>query len=182
MGKIYSHANRVLIVLGDSPNSNEEDVKALVAENAAPVSQYNSIFDMLILASDDPLFDDKRWKAIATLIQLPWFTRAWVLQEVGLAVHPIAFYGPAEFPYRNLMRLAFWTTRCAPNLDHRAGVSFFAVHTHWGGGWMSKGGRTYPDQTFLGLLSHAKYLVGSFWIMFMRFLDVRLRGMGMGGC
>jgi hypothetical protein len=155
MGKIYSHAYSVLIVLGDSPDGNEEDARALIAENAALVKQYESIDDMPILDQEDRTYDDPRWKSIATLMKMPWFTRAWVLQEVGLAVTPIAFYGPIEFPYRDLMRLAIWVTQCAPNLDPRAGVSFFAVHTDWGD-WTTTG--SHPGQTFLDLLSHAKYL------------------------
>jgi len=155
MGKIYSHAWRVLIVLGDSPDGDEEDAGALIAENAALLKRYDGIDDMPILDQDDGVYDDPRWKAIATLMTMPWFTRAWVLQEVGLAAIPVAFYGNIEFPYRDLMRLAIWVTRCAPHLDPRAGVSFFAVHTDWGD-WTTTG--SHPGQTFLDLLSHAKYL------------------------
>ena len=52
------------------------------------VSKYRSIAEMPVLASDDSLFDDSRWKSLATLTQCTWFTRAWVLQEVGLAKDP----------------------------------------------------------------------------------------------
>ena len=63
---------------------------------------------MPVLTPDDPPLDDQRWKSLAVLMKRPWFTRAWVLQEVGVAKYPQVFYGDAEFSYRDLMKLIKW--------------------------------------------------------------------------
>jgi hypothetical protein len=73
------------------------------------ISKYNSISDMPVLRANDALYGDPRWKAIATLHRLPWITRAWVIQEVGLAKDPCVLYGGVEFSSRDLVKLAMWT-------------------------------------------------------------------------
>ncbi|KAI9774468.1 MAG: hypothetical protein M1839_001701 [Geoglossum umbratile] len=164
MGNIYKHAWRVLLCFGKDLDGGAGEVAALVQENADLVSKYDSILDMPILPPDDPLFDDPRWKNMATFIKCPWFTRAWVLQEVGLADDPRVLYGDVEFSYRDLMRLAIWVTRCAPNLEPRASVSFFSIHTDWldwSPDWRKTS--TYPNETFLVLLNHARWLACREW-------------------
>src|SRR5271155_2118035 len=117
MGAIYRNARTVLVCLGQDLDGGAEDVARLVKENADLVSKYGSIAEMPVLAPDDSLFDDSTWKSLATL------TRAWVLQEVGLAKDPRILYGEVDFSYRDFMRLALWVERCAPNLEPRASVS-----------------------------------------------------------
>jgi Heterokaryon incompatibility protein (HET) len=159
MGRIYGHAKKVLVILGPALDGEAESVAALVKENAELVSKYDSIMNMPLLALDDPLFDDPRWKALATVAKHVWFTRAWVLQETGLAKDPCVLYGGVEFSYRDLMRLAVWVMRCAPNLTPRASVDFYSIHTDWLD-WSPDWQKTaaYPDETFLDLLCHARWL------------------------
>jgi hypothetical protein len=159
MGRIYRHARKVLVCLGQDLDGGAEDVAALVKENADLVSKYGSVAEMPILAQEDFLFEDPRWKSLATLMKSVWFTRAWVLQEVGLAKDPCILYGEVEFSYRDLMTLAQWVVRCAPNLDPRASVSFYTIHTEWldwSPDWQKSA--AYPEVTFLELLNHARGL------------------------
>jgi hypothetical protein len=159
MGSIYGNAKKVLVILGEDPDGDAEDVASLVEENANLVSKYDLITDMPILAANDPVYDDPRWKAVAKVAKHVWFTRAWVLQETGLAKDPRVLYGKIEFSYRDLMRLAVWVMRCAPNLTPRAGVDFYSVHTDWldwSPDWQKTS--TYPNEDFLDLLSHARWL------------------------
>lgn len=159
MGKIYRHAKRVLVCLGQDEDGGAEDVAALVKENTDLMSKYESISGMPILARNDPLFDDPRWKALGTMLKKPWFTRAWVLQEAGLAKDSRVLYDKAEFSYRDLMRLNVWMERCAPNLKARASVSFEVVHGSWLD-WSPDWQRTspHPNETFLDLLGQAQFL------------------------
>jgi hypothetical protein len=57
------------------------------------------------------------------------------------------------------MRLALRVDRCAPNLELRASVSFYSVHTDWLD-WSPDLQRTaaYPNEKFLDLLNHARWL------------------------
>lgn len=159
MGEIYRNAKKVLVCVGKDSDGGAEDVASLVYDISEMISKYNSISDMPVLRANDALYDDPRWKAITTLHNLSWFRRAWVIQEVGLAKDPVVLYGGVEFSYRDLVKLALWTMRCAPNLDTRAGVSFFSVHADWldwSDNWRTT--KSYPDETFVDLLNQARWL------------------------
>src|SRR5271156_2923239 len=67
MGKIYRNARTVLGCLGQDLNGGADDVAGLVKENADLVSKYGSITEMPVLAPDASLFDNPRWKSLATL-------------------------------------------------------------------------------------------------------------------
>ncbi|CZR60246.1 uncharacterized protein PAC_10142 [Phialocephala subalpina] len=135
------------------------DVAALVHEHADRMSGYSSILQMPVLKPNDPLLEDPRWKSFAKLMNRPWFKRAWVLQEVGLAKDPVALYGQMEFSYRDAMNLARWVARCASGLQSKVPISLFAIHTDWedwSSDWREKS--TYPTYTLLEFLSQARGL------------------------
>lgn len=160
MNIIYREAKQVLVCMGEAPDGGAKDVAALVHEHTIRMSGYNSVLQMDILVAEDPLFEDPRWKSLAVLIKRPWFTRAWVLQEVGLAKDPQVFYGDAVFSYRDLMKLARWIMRCASNLEARAGISFATIHIdweNWSPDWRVHS--TYPSYTLLDFLGHARGLL-----------------------
>jgi hypothetical protein len=130
-----------------------------VEENAALVAKYCSVEEMPILSQDDTLFDDPRWKAMATMTNCVWFTRTWVVQEVGLASDPQALYGEIEFSYKDLMALAAWQTRCASHLTPRQNVDFYTIHVEWLDWKIDPQGESETqDRTFLDLLNHARWL------------------------
>jgi hypothetical protein len=159
MGEIYRYAKKVLVCMGRDTDGGAEDVASLVHEISEMISGYKSILDMPALGASDPLYDDPRWRAVATLHRVPWFKRAWVIQEVGIAQNPRVLYGPVEFSYRDLMKLALWTMRCAPNLDTKSGVSFFSVHTgwmDWSDNW--RDAASDPGEDFVDLLNQARGL------------------------
>ena len=159
MNIIYREASKVLVCMGDDPDGGATDVAALVGEHATRMSGYSSVSQMPLLPTNDPLFDDPRWKSLAVLMKRPWFTRAWVLQEVGLAKDPQVFYGDAVFNYRDLMQLARWMIRCASNLEARAGISFWTIHTDWED-WSPdwRANSAFASYTLLDFLAHARGL------------------------
>jgi hypothetical protein len=159
MGSIYRHARTVLICMGQDPDGGAEDVAALVKENVDLISRHASISEMPLLRQDDPLLDDSRWKSLATLTRRPWFTRAWVVQEAGLAKDPRVLYGEVEFKYRDLMKLINWIVHCASQLEARAEVLLSNIHTDWldwSPDWQKTA--TFPNKTFLDLLTQASWL------------------------
>lgn len=108
MGSIFSSARRVLVCMGDPPHSGEdEDVSSLMNGFALLWGRHAHIPP---LQQDDPLRNDPRWRSMATLMQLPWFRRAWVIQEVGLARDPRVLYGRCEFGYREMLRVMRWAS------------------------------------------------------------------------
>ena len=77
MDEIYHRASNVRVWLGEA----DEDSKIAM-------DFLNT--DLLSLWKFDKLYDDPRldrnWSALVALMQRPWFTRRWVIQEIGLAV------------------------------------------------------------------------------------------------
>ncbi|KAG7289929.1 hypothetical protein NEMBOFW57_006306 [Staphylotrichum longicolle] len=172
MGRIYSCAHRVLVHLGPAPDGRAGDVAALVAEVKGLLARCDGdINNAPILESSDSLLLDSRWEALKCMLSVPWFTRAWVIQEVGLARDPVVLYGDddggleaesdvVEFLYRDLMRLAAWHERCAPTLSSSWGVEFSTIHGDWLD-WTVSGAEAWKgdlDRTFLDLVNQASWL------------------------
>lgn len=159
MGEVYKQAKRVLVYFGTDLSGDAADVSSLISEYARLIARYKTVHEMPILAANDPALNDRRWQALSRFHHLPWWSRTWVVQEVGLAKEPICLYGAEDFNYRDLMRLAVWTTRCAPHLELRHDVSFATVHTDWLD-WSPNWRDTSPDpsQTFLSLMNHSRWL------------------------
>jgi hypothetical protein len=76
MDEIFARASNVRVWLGEADE-----------ESKIAIEFINS--DLLNLWKFDKLYDDPRlarnWTSLAALMQRPWFTRRWVIQEIGLA-------------------------------------------------------------------------------------------------
>ena len=158
MNIVYQHAKKVLVNMGDDSDGGARNVAALINEHVERTSGYSSLTLMPVLADNDPILDDIRWKSLAALFKRVWFTRAWVLQEVGVAADPRVLWGNIEFSYRDLMQLSRWIVRCASQLEPRAGICLLTIHTDWedwSGDWEAKATYKY---TLIDFLSHAKGL------------------------
>ncbi|KAK5079469.1 hypothetical protein LTR70_009424 [Exophiala xenobiotica] len=131
MNLVYRHAEKVLVCMGAAPDDDARNIRTLINKHQARTWNYKSVKQMPILASDDPLLEDPRWISLTTLFENKWFTRAWVMQEVGVAVDPVVLYGNNEFRYRELMKLARWIIRCASQLQRKFGIPLLTVHTDW---------------------------------------------------
>ena len=111
MANIYEQAEEVLIWLGDDEFGDAEvAVSSILAINeccdiayANRLDEDGEAFDPGIPA-DSPLLEDSRWKAILHLFDKAWFSRVWVIQEVGLAAHATVFYGDTALPWVELVQ------------------------------------------------------------------------------
>lgn len=84
MGRIFSSASKVLAFAGDAGVQTAENVVSIIGQYKNTESQD----EFLNVPDGDPLWDDRRMRAISDLMSRPWFTRAWILQEVCLATEP----------------------------------------------------------------------------------------------
>jgi hypothetical protein len=75
MDEIYKNADRVCIWLGDSSDSSQIALRFIKR-----IAQLQSI-DFLSEGKDA----SRKWAALFDLMQRPWFSRRWVVQEVALA-------------------------------------------------------------------------------------------------
>ncbi|KAI9772731.1 MAG: hypothetical protein M1840_000326 [Geoglossum simile] len=158
MNRIYKLAKKVLLCMGNDPDGGAENIVSLIDEHVSRMSGYASITDMPVLAADDPVFEDARWKSLAALMGCVWFSRAWVLQEAGMAADPRVLYGSLEFSYRDLMNLSRWIMRCAPQLQPISGINLLTIHTDWEEWLIDWQEKTTFKYTLLDFLSHAKGL------------------------
>ncbi|KAH8646668.1 heterokaryon incompatibility protein-domain-containing protein [Xylariales sp. PMI_506] len=182
MGRIYAGARQVLACLGGAARGGEGDgdgptaaaAASLIRECGPILARPSGATDLVQLyrrTGRGPDLDP-RWYALRAVMQLAWFRRAWVLQEVGLARDPRAIYGAAEFSYRDLMRTVLWIRAHAADFAAQAGISSLLIHTHWDdwsrAGWMAVSGSatTGFDPTlarqqqyrFVDLLDHGSLL------------------------
>ncbi|KAL1846610.1 hypothetical protein Daus18300_014201 [Diaporthe australafricana] len=148
MGSIFGGARQVLICMGDPPNSGEDEhVSSLM--NAFAL--WGRQLDTPVLGEGDPLRTDARWHSVARFMHLPWFRRAWVIQEVGLARDPRVFYGRCEFGYREMLRVLRWAG--SQMWAVQFAIPSLLVHREWSDWTQQKGPRSFID-----LLNHAALL------------------------
>lgn len=116
MRKVYESADLVVICMGSYPDRAGPDVLSLL-ESHSKRTGYPKVKDMSILHCSDATFLDARWKSLAILMSNVWWTRAWTLQESGVAKAPLVLWGDVEISYRALMRLNRWIVACADELQ-----------------------------------------------------------------
>lgn len=149
MGTIFSHARKVLVCTGDPPNSGEDkDVASLMNGFALLWGRYPNIPE---LRKDDPLRNDPRWRSVRNFMSLPWFRRAWVIQEVGLARDPRVLYGRYDFSYREMLKVMGW--KGGQTWGFQFAIPSLLVHRAWHD-WT----RPAHPLNFIDLLNHGALL------------------------
>ncbi|KAB5532558.1 heterokaryon incompatibility protein-domain-containing protein [Coniochaeta sp. 2T2.1] len=147
MGAIYSRARLVLACMGYSLDGGAARIASFLAEYAR------------VMKATRPPTHDPRWHSFAPLLQKDWFTRAWVLQEIGLARNPRVVYDDVDFSYRDLMAAVKWLTFHDSGFAARTGIPGLLIHllwTDWSGNWASDS--SVQQCELLDLLDHAALL------------------------
>lgn len=149
MGTIYANARTVYLCMGDDPDGGALDVLSLL-KDLKPYVDGRAESAALRL---DNIENDGRWFAVGTLTHQPWFRRAWVLQEAGLAANPRVRYGEVEFSYRDLIAVLQWFSRCVWREEY--GIKIWHIHLQW---YNWREAPSSPQYTFLDLLCHTTLL------------------------
>ena len=84
MAEIYGNATRVCIWLGDSTSTSQVALRYIKKE----VLQLQNFDDLC----ESPEASSK-WRALLELMQRPWFSRRWVVQEIALARRAVIYCG-----------------------------------------------------------------------------------------
>ena len=100
MGDVYRRAGRVLVWLGKEKRSRAHALPFV--EAVAPTiaqRQANGLWGPGIRPS--AINNPSGWHALSWLTRQPWFNRAWVQQEIGVAKDALAYYGgdPVRGPH-----------------------------------------------------------------------------------
>ncbi|KAI2616525.1 heterokaryon incompatibility protein-domain-containing protein [Hypoxylon sp. NC1633] len=120
MADIYRMASRVQVWLGAA----EHDVEVASRVLAATRWRY---FKARAAPSAQPDFRN----AVTSLIQMPWFTRRWIIQEVVLNPEVTLVCGPVEVPWPKLQTLVGDLYQEAKADERRAMMSMMAMTDLW---------------------------------------------------
>jgi hypothetical protein len=91
MAEIYRRAERVCVWLGEGDKSSQVALK-FVQEEVLQLQNFDELCESE-LASD-------KWKALLDLMQRPWFSRRWVIQETSLARKAMVYCGLDEITWQ----------------------------------------------------------------------------------
>lgn len=167
MGEIYVSTCRVLVCMGDAPVKGDEKEAAMLIDIVKPFRE-----GRLELDDEGSSLGEERsgrelsswvrnagraWSALGDLTRRPWFTRVWVIQEVGLAKNPVVFYGAEEFGYRDLVMTVAWARNHPSFSSH--GLQAWRIHIEWLD-WSraARKGNAQLKRNFRDLLDHASVL------------------------
>lgn len=124
MRAIYQQAQNTIIWLGSEDNY-AKPALSLVAEvykYSLSVSVEQQRVKDRIIASGElednetidtlPGSDDKRWAALPRFLELPWFERCWIIQEVVVSSgDPVILCGSMQFFWSRLEKSLIWLIR-----------------------------------------------------------------------
>ncbi|KAF9773650.1 hypothetical protein IL306_008515 [Fusarium sp. DS 682] len=124
MGNIYSRSIRTLIWLGEMDSPTSHLAWQLIADTYAVFQKQNptakALSDIPIrtydhlshVASGLPPLHDSQWAYLKQLMELRWFSRMWVVQEVVLSPEdPIFLHGDCHYAWELLGWAVAWLRR-----------------------------------------------------------------------
>jgi hypothetical protein len=170
MARIYSCGMHTLIWLGESPEHVD------VAAGISLIREFNeymsSELNKATRASGDDIWDAicripsipeehwlascvDRWKSVGKLLELPWFERVWVIQEVGLSKAATAFCGKDTIEFGGIVLFSAFLNHMGKYLPQSDFIRWGRIMRLLANIW-SKFGRTdswLDDGQTLGTLS-----------------------------
>lgn len=111
MGDIYASAMRVLVWMGEDRANEADECFALIQGTCVFLTkllrQYKTVKDIPSAAYGDGSIaaDSQGWDKVRRLMDSEWFSRIWVLQEVGLARSAVMVYGKSSMEWSFFVEL-----------------------------------------------------------------------------
>ncbi|KAE9371116.1 HET-domain-containing protein [Stipitochalara longipes BDJ] len=115
MRKVYENAIEVLVWLGKDDEGVAEDCFSLIRETNEHLDHqleiYGKVIEIPPFIRESPIsFDKSRWDRVRKLIDLPWFSRLWVLQEAALAKQCRLLWGENQLSLAELCEMCYFFT------------------------------------------------------------------------
>jgi hypothetical protein len=114
MGRVYRNAMKVLVWLGDDTESIALEVFKMITEINVYCGelfvQYGRLYaSMPRLENPHPIPVNKApWMQLSKLLYLPWFRRAWTVQECALAKDCRMFWGACDIDIADVFEISTW--------------------------------------------------------------------------
>lgn len=108
MGDIYANASRVLVWIGESVHDEAAECFNLIRKTNMLLdnllSQYQAVEEIPPIQCHEIIDTTSAdGDMVRRFMESPWFTRVWVLQEVGLARAATIYYGRASLDWSHLV-------------------------------------------------------------------------------
>jgi hypothetical protein len=117
MCQIYTKTFRNLIWLGSCNPAIAKSINAMEAilqDIAVETRDYADFEELLFDENNETLYSEKLLSdnvdclAFLRILEFPWFSRLWIVQEVSLAPNSICHCGDFEVSFTNILRSAVW--------------------------------------------------------------------------
>ncbi len=109
MGMIYSRASRVIVWLGQDDHGDARYAFDLISKTNRHfedgVAKFGTLEDVPPPSAKTGVLDCASWAPVRRLFALDWFSRVWVLQEVGLAASAIVLYGAHSINWSDIVEI-----------------------------------------------------------------------------
>jgi hypothetical protein len=129
MSNIYANSATTLVWLGNEEIIISESVSSLIADVNGMIetqlAQHNGSWgDLPAVVAEDSIAHDKRWEALAKMMNCEWFNRVWVVQEAGLSTNLRILYGKSELNWELCFKVLNW-------MRHRGRLIAYNFHIEW---------------------------------------------------
>lgn len=148
MGDIYANASRVLVWIGESVRDEAAKCFELIRKTNVLLDdlylRYQTVEDIPpdecqeIIHSTSPA----DWDMVRRFMESPWFTRVWVLPEVGLARSATIYYGRASLEWSQLVEFMLFVASRADIATHIGNVKSGTIWDVFEDIWCSFGNET----------------------------------------
>lgn len=136
MGRIYQSSECTLMCFGSEPEFQQlaTDAATLINEVSEMMRCVLDDLDSSVNwdkfrhpDADDPLVNDPRWGSWGVLLDRPWFSRGWVVQEAALGPDARIIWAGVEIPWLSLLQVYTWLAyRASPKMRLTQQVKFLS--------------------------------------------------------
>ena len=114
MALVYQNAKSVIVSLGPDNGEAEEGFSVLNSLNdlcQRQSAEFGGMENVPNVSSDDlHCYADFAWTSCRSILRKPWFSRVWIVQEVGLAKQVVMLCGRFTAQWRNVVQACLWLT------------------------------------------------------------------------
>ena len=128
IGLIFEGASRVLVWLGEDEREESKLVISLLHDIGSRVDNNpteSCTLGQMLRPKELSQLETEAWSAVARVLNQPWFRRVWTLQEIGLAIDAVMFYGRAEFTFDVILKVL-----CFLDTDGQLFKPYFNIKLH----------------------------------------------------
>ncbi|OCT51464.1 hypothetical protein CLCR_08162 [Cladophialophora carrionii] len=145
MGDIYASADRVLVWIGSDLRHEAKECFSLISDTttilADLIAEHGGVSFIPTITPESGRIcsDTKKWGVVQRLMDTEWFSRVWVLQEIGLARSGVVLYGDSSLNWAYLVELMLVVASRADVSSHVGNIKSGMIWDFYEDLWRSYG-------------------------------------------